>query len=61
MFVQLNDNKDTFKWKLTISSSIAIKSMYLDLLNGHTICLRKYFQKIKVSLKISIFMCSLHI
>jgi hypothetical protein len=33
-----------------------VKSMYLDLLDGHTVFLKKYIWKMKVPLKIRIFM-----
>jgi hypothetical protein len=34
--------------------------MYVDIMNGHMIVLRKYIWKMKVSLKIKIFMWFLH-
>jgi hypothetical protein len=39
--VQLTDNDDIFKWSLTTSGLFSVKSMYLDLLNGHTVYLQK--------------------
>jgi hypothetical protein len=54
--IELNDTEDIFKWKLTASGVFTVKSMYLDLLDGHTIFLKKYIWKIKVPLKIRIFM-----
>jgi hypothetical protein len=39
--VQLTDNDDIFKWSLTTSGMFSVKSMYLDLLNGHTVYLQK--------------------
>ena len=56
MDVQLTQQLDTFKWNLTKSKSFTVKSLYLDLLNGHTRFLRKYIWKMKVPLKIKIFM-----
>jgi hypothetical protein len=32
-----------------------VKSLYLDLMNGHTRFLRKYLRKLKISFKIKIF------
>jgi hypothetical protein len=56
MMVQLNNDKDQFVWQLTESGLFSVKSMYLDLMNGHTRFLRKYLWKIKIPLKIKIFM-----
>jgi hypothetical protein len=60
MSVQRTDSEDTFRWNLTNSGSFTVKSMYLDLLNDHTMYLKKYIWKIKVPLKIRIFMWFLH-
>jgi hypothetical protein len=60
MSIQLCDRDDKFRWKLTSSGAFTVKSMYLDLLDGHTIFLKKYIWKIKVPLKIRIFMWFLH-
>ena len=38
----------------------SVKSYYLDLINGHTIYVRKYLWKLKIPLKIKIFLCFLH-
>jgi hypothetical protein len=37
-----------------------VKSMYLDYMNGHAKCLRKYIWKTKVPLKIKVFMWFFH-
>jgi hypothetical protein len=42
MEVRLNDGADSFIWNLTRSGSFTVKSMYADLINGHTRFLRKY-------------------
>ena len=42
MDVQFSDEKDSFIWGLTDAGKYTTKSMYLDLLNGHTPFLRKY-------------------
>ena len=56
MMVQLSDSPDKFVWKLTPSGLFTVKLMYLDLMNGHTRFLRKYLWKLKIPLKIKIFM-----
>jgi hypothetical protein len=56
MGVQLSDNDDVFHWNLTASGQFSVKSMYLDLLDGHVGDFKKYIWKIKVPLKIRIFM-----
>jgi hypothetical protein len=58
--VQLSDQEDVFRWKLTASGKFSVKSMYLDYMNGHYVFLRKYIWKIKVPLKIRIFMWFLY-
>jgi hypothetical protein len=60
MSVQRTDSEDTFRWNLTNSGSFTVKSMYLDLLNDHTMYLKKYIWKIKVPLKIRIFIWFFH-
>jgi hypothetical protein len=60
MEVHLNDNDDLFKWRLMTSHNFTVKSMYLDLWNGNTAYLHKYLWKMKVPLKIKIFMWFLH-
>jgi hypothetical protein len=56
MAVRLTDDPDNFVWKLTTSGLFTVKSMYADLMNGHTVFLRKYIWKLKVPLKVKIFM-----
>jgi hypothetical protein len=60
ILVQLTDIEDSFKWRLTVSSVFSVKSMYIDLLNGHTIFLKKCIWKMKVPRKIKIFMWFLY-
>jgi hypothetical protein len=60
MRVQITDQVDTFKWGLTTSGIFSVKSMYNDLINGHTVYLKKYIWKIKAPLKIRIFLWFLH-
>jgi hypothetical protein len=54
--VQLNDEKDIFVWGLTNSGQYTVNSLYLDLINDDTKYLKKYIWKMKVLLKIKIFM-----
>jgi hypothetical protein len=56
MSVQLSDEPDKFIWNLTTNGVFTVKSMYEDLINGHTTFLRKYLWRLKISLKIKIFM-----
>jgi hypothetical protein len=60
MDVQLTTQPDHFKWGLTKSGLFTVKSMYLDYMDDHTKYLHKYLWKIKVPLKIRIFMWFLH-
>jgi hypothetical protein len=53
--VQLEPRDDEFKWSLTQLGRFTVKSMYLDLLNDNTIYLYKYLWKMKVPLKMKIF------
>jgi hypothetical protein len=54
--VQLRTTPDKFKWNLTASSVFSVKSMYLEYMNGNPRYLRSYLWKIKIPLKIKIFM-----
>jgi hypothetical protein len=56
MPIHLNSNNGVFKWDLVESGRFSVKSMYLDMLNDNTVFLRKYIWKMKVPLKIRIFM-----
>jgi hypothetical protein len=56
ILVQLNDEPDRFVWKLTKSGIFTVKSMYEDLMNYHEHFPTKYLWKLKVPLKIKIFM-----
>jgi hypothetical protein len=46
MEVKLSNNPDKFVWKLTEIGNFTVKSMYLDLMNGHTRVLYKYLWKL---------------
>ena len=56
MEIQLNDNQDVFKWNLTASGKFTVKSLYLDYMSEHAHFNCKYLWKMKVPLKIKIFM-----
>ena len=56
MHIDLTAAPDKFKWRLTFSGLFSVKSLYFDYMNDHTIYLRKYVWKLKVPLKIKIFM-----
>jgi hypothetical protein len=58
--VNLTEDPDVFVWNLTTNGVFSVKSMYTDMMNGHTVFLRKYLWKIKVPLKIKIFMWFLY-
>jgi hypothetical protein len=60
MRVQILDEPDRFIWALTPTGVYSTKSYYAELLNGHTQYLRKYLWKMKVPLKIRIFLWFLH-
>jgi hypothetical protein len=55
MAINLDNDQDRFIWKLNDSGSFSVKFMYNDLMNGHTVYLKKIW-KLKVPLKIRIFM-----
>jgi hypothetical protein len=54
--VQLNEEPDKFVWNLTVLGIFTVKSMYEDLMNSHNHFPSKYLWKLKLPLKIKIFM-----
>jgi hypothetical protein len=60
MAVNLSSEQDKFVWSLTASSILMVRSMYLNCMNEHTKYLKKYIWKMKVPLKIKIFMWFFH-
>ena len=60
MRINLLDQPDRFKWSLTASGEFSVRSYYLDLLNGHTVYLRKYLWKLKIPPKIKKILWFLH-
>ena len=60
MGVDLSNEPDKFKWRLTQSSQFTLKSMYVDYMNWDTRFLKRYLWRLKVPLKIKIFMWFLY-
>jgi hypothetical protein len=60
MLINRNEEPDRFTWTLTPSGVFSVKFLYADLMNDHTQYLQKYLWKMKVPLKIRIFMWFLH-
>ena len=60
MDVQLLDRADTIRWKLTATGVFSVKSMHLDLIDTGPLSRSLHFWKIKVSLRIKIFMWFVH-
>ena len=56
MWINQVDEPDKFTWRLNNNGIFTVKLFYEDLLNGHTRYLRKYFWKLKIPLKIKIFL-----
>ena len=51
---------DTLQWKLSSSGVFSVKSMYMDLINTGTIPRTVHIWKVKVALKIKVFMWFVH-
>ena len=49
------------RWSLTTNGIFSVKSYYLDLINGHAAFKRGYLWKLKIPLKIKIFLSFLSI
>ena len=54
--VQLVDGSDTFRWNLTNSGSFTVRSLYLYLLDRQPPFRHKMIWKLKIPLKIKIFL-----
>ena len=54
--VQLNDNKDRFRWNITSNGLFTVQSMYRSLLNNNAISGHRVIWQIKVPLKIKVFL-----
>ena len=57
--VQLVSGSDTFRWNLTKSGSFTVRSLYLHLLDRQPPFRHKMIWKLKIPLKIKIFLCFL--
>jgi len=60
MEVNLSDVPDTLQWKLSRSRVFSVKSMYTDLINTGTIPRTVHIWKVKVPLKIKVFIWFVH-
>ena len=60
MEVQLSQQPDQLCWKLTRSGEFTVKSMYIDVINSSAIPSSKHVWKVKVPLKIKVFMWFVH-
>ena len=58
--VQLTHQADTISWKLTTNGIFSIKSMYLNLIDSGPLSRSLHIWKIKVPLRIKIFMWFVH-
>ena len=60
MEVQLSQQPDKLRWKLTRSGEFTVKSMYVDVINSSSIPSSKHVWAVKVPLKIKVFMWFVH-
>ena len=60
MDVQLSQQPDHLCWKLTKNGEFSVKSIYLDVINSSVIPRSKHVWKVKVTLKIKVFMWFVH-
>ena len=60
MEVQLSQQPDKLRWKLTRSGEFTVKSMYVDVINSRSIPSSKHVWDVKVPLKIKVFMWFVH-
>jgi hypothetical protein len=56
MHVQLNNNEDEFKWNLHQHDHFTVHSLYLALINNGIVERNKVLCRLKIQLKIKIFM-----
>jgi hypothetical protein len=56
MYVQLNDQDDVFKWNLHQNRQYSVHSLYLGLINNGVIQINTKVWKMKIALKIKVFM-----
>jgi hypothetical protein len=55
MAVILNHDAEMFRWKFHVSGTFSVKSVYMDLVNDKNNFRRKFIWKLKVPLRIWIF------
>lgn len=60
IMVRFSADSDSFSWKLNSTGVFTVKSMYRELMDGHTVFPQNYLWKIKIPLKIKIFMWFLY-
>ena len=60
MDVQLSQQPDQLRWKLAKNGEFSVKSMYLDVINSNFISSSKHVWKVKVPLKVKVFMWFVH-
>ena len=60
MEVQLSDQPDELRWKLTRSGVFTVKSMYIDVINSNSIPTSKNVWDVKVPMKRTVFMWFVH-
>jgi hypothetical protein len=53
--IRLTDRPDIFKWSLNFSSQFSVNSMYQDFIDTNVVPNNSYLLKIKISLKIKVF------
>jgi hypothetical protein len=56
LHVKLSTDRDTFQWRLTKSGQFSVQSMYRSLINNGKVFHHKEIWKLKLPLKIKIFM-----
>ena len=60
MDVHLSQQPDQLRWKLTRNGVFSVKSMYVDIINSGIIPRSLHIWKVKVPLKIKVFMWFVH-
>ena len=58
--VQLSDQPDSIQWKLTSNGRFTVKSFYMDLINSGPLSRSLHIWKVKIPLRIKIFMWFVH-
>ena len=58
--VQLSDQPDSIQWKLTTNGRFTVKSFYMDLINSGPLSRSVHIWKVKIPLRIKIFMWFVH-